>query len=200
MAKSVWVGVSPSSGSGNANIAISSTAQHTGREVRSSNVTFKAANCEDVVVAVNQAGKPENVSISASAAPPKMGQILTISGTTNSSKLTFAWGTGTLDLALPDTYKANSVDTDNGVAIAGDPGAIAQIPFSIAITVPANDSVSTLTKQLIVTDDAGNSDICLITQAAGDAYLTVTPLTVELDWEGSAETVAVSSNVAWTIS
>jgi phage tail sheath gpL-like len=168
-------------------------------------MTFKAANCEDVVRQVTQAGKPEFVSIASTAAIEKTGGTITISGTSNSKKLTFTLASGgTLELTLPATYTANSVSTENGADISGDPGASAEYAFSIQFAnVGANPTITAKTCQLIVTDDGGHTATCTITQAAGDPVLSVSPTSVTLDWNAySAETsasFAVTSNTNWTI-
>lgn len=200
MAKANWVNVNPSSGSGNANVNVSSNAPHTGRTARTTTLTWKAANVSDVVRTVNQAGKPEYVDIDASAASDKAGKVVTISGVSNSAKLTFSLGTGNLNISLPSSYTANSVTTTNGANISGDPGASAEYNFSIKITVPANESTTSQTRQIIVEDGAGNRDTCLLTLAAGDAYITIADSVIELDWQGTAVTVAVESNTSWMIS
>ena len=199
MAKANWVKVSPSQGSGDANVNVSSTAPHTGRVARTSVLTWKAANVADIQRTVNQAGKPAYVDIDNTASADKAGKVVTISGVSNSKKLTFSLGTGDLELALPSTYIANSVTTNNGTAISGDPGAAAEYNFSIVFTVPANESITAKTRQIIVTDEAGNRDTCTLTSAAGDAFVTVAEGTIELDWEGTAVTVAVQSNTTWSI-
>ena len=140
MAKASWVKVNPQSGSGDATVNVSSTAEHTGRVVRTTILTWKAANVQDVQRTVNQAGKPEYVDIADAASADKAGKVVTISGVSNSRKLTFSLGTGNLtDITLPATYTANSMSTSNGATISGDPGAAAEYTFSISITVPANN-------------------------------------------------------------
>jgi hypothetical protein len=206
MAYAQWLIPSKTSGSGNDTVNVTAGADNTGRNARSTNMTFKAANCEDVVRQVTQAGKPESVSLQATAAVDKTGVVtLTVTGTSNSSKLTFSLASGgSLPLTLPSSYTANSVSTDNGAAISGDPGASAEFPFSIAFSnIAANPTLSTRSVQLIVTDNAGNTATCTITQAAGDPTLSVSPASVQLDWNAaSAETSAsftVTSNTNWTI-
>ena len=168
-------------------------------------MTFKAANCPDVVRQVTQAGKPEFVTMQASASIDKVGGTVTITGTTNSSKLTFSLASGgTLDLTLPSSYTANSVSTNNGDAISGDPGATQEFPFSIQFaSVGANPDVTAKSCQLIVTDDAGHTATCTITQAAGDPTLSVSPASVTLDWDAYTESTSasfsVTSNTNWTI-
>ena len=104
-----------------------------------------------------------------------------------------------MNVTLPSTYTANSVSTNNGANISGDPGASAQYNFSIAINVPANTGTSALTRQIIVTGDGGQQDVCLLTLAAGDAYVTIAEGAIELDYLGTPVTVEVKSNTNWTI-
>lgn len=201
MAKANWLKVDPSQGSGNATVKVSSTAEHTGRKARTTTLTWKAANVQDIVRNVSQAGKPEHVSIADSASADKAGKLVTISGVSNSAKLTFSFGSGDLtDITLPNTYTANSVSTNNGAAISGDPGATAEYNFSIAITVPANTDISEKTRQIIVTNEAGDTAICTLRSAAGDAFVTVQEGTIELDYLGTAVSWSVESNTTWTIS
>lgn len=199
MAKANWIKVNPSSGSGNGSVSVSSTAAHTGRVVRTSFLTWKAANVADIVRNVNQAGKPEYVDISDNASADKVGGSVTIQGTSNSKRLTFSLGTGDLNIALPSTYLANSAMAQSGKDISGDPGASAEYIFSITISVPANDTISSMSRQIIVTDEAGHKDTCTLTLASGDAYVTIAAGDIELDWQGSAVSVAVQSNTSWEV-
>lgn len=206
MAYASWLLPSKTSGSGNDTVNVTAGADNTGRNARSTNMTFKAANCEDVVRAVTQAGKPEFVTIESTKSVAKGGvTTLTITGTSNSSKLTFSLASGgTLPLTLPSSYTANSVNTNNGAAISGDPGATAEFPFSIAFSnIGSNPTINSRSVQLIVTDNAGNSATCTITQAAGDATLSVSPASVQLDWDaataGTSASFTVTSNTNWTI-
>lgn len=199
MAKASWLSVTPASGSGNGNVSVSTAAAHTGRNSRSTTVTFKASGVSDQVATVNQAGKPEFVSIQSTASASKAGGTVTISGTTNSTKLTFGLGTGTLDITLPSSYLANSVSTNNGIAITGDPGAAQEFAFSIAITVPTNQGITSLSKQITVTSNGGQTSNCTLTQAAGDASLSINPATIDLTWEGTAQSITVTSNTSWTV-
>lgn len=200
MAKANWVKVDPNKGSGNATVNVSSLTEHTGRNARTTILTWKAANVADVERKVSQAGKPEYVDIDDSASSDKGGKVVTISGVSNSAKLTFAFGSGDLtNISLPSTYTANSVSTSNGANIAGDPGASAEYNFSISITVPPNEGITSLSRQVIVTDGAGHQDVCTLTLAAGDAYLTVQVGDIELGWEGNPVAVSVESNTTWTI-
>lgn len=206
MAYSNWLIPSKTQGSGNDTVNVTAASDNTGRSARQTQITFQAANVADVVRTVIQAGKPEFVNIQSAAAVSKDGvSVLTIEGTTNSSKLTFSLASGaTLVLTLPSAYNANSIETNNGAAIMGDPGASAEFPFSIQFSnIAKNGQVVEKTAQLIVTDAAGHTATCTIMQAAGDATLEVSPATVNLDWnaatEGTSASFAVTSNTNWSI-
>lgn len=207
MAYAQWLVPSKQSGSGNDTVNVTAGSNNTGRNSRSTNITFSASGVSDVVRQVTQAGKPEFVTIDATKSVSKSGvATLTISGTSNSSKLTFSLANGgTLVLTLPSSYIANSIQTDNGVAITGDPGASAEYSYSIAFTnIAENVTVDALTAQLIVTDNAGNEATCTITQAAGDVTLSVSPESVQLDWnaysESTSSSFTVTSNTNWSVS
>jgi hypothetical protein len=200
MAKASWAVVNPSSGSGNKTVNVSSSAEHTGRNARSTTLTITAANVEAKTVTVTQSGKPAYTDVQDSASAAKAGQNVTISGKANGKKLTFTLGTGNLQVSLPASFTAGGVSTSNGSEITGDPGATAEYDFSIVINVPVNGGISELTRQIIVTDEGGNTDTCLLTQAASDATLSVSKTSVELDYTGAAVSFDITSNTSWTIS
>ena len=200
MAKASWAVVNPSSGSGNKTVNVSSSTEHTGRTARQTTLTITAANVTPVTVDVNQAGKPQYVDSHDSASASKGGQNVTISGKSNSKALTFTLGAGSLSVTVPSAYTAASLNTENGQEIQGDPGASAEYVWSIVVNVPENDTIDELSRQIIVTDESGNSDICTLTQASGDATLTVSKTTVELDYTGTPVSIDITSNTSWTIS
>lgn len=199
MAKANWLNISPASGSGDGTVNFSSATNHTGRSARASIATFKASGVTDIPVNVNQAGKPEFVTIDETVTATKAGGNVTISGKSNSSKLAFTLGNGALAIELPAKYTANSLDTTNDTAIAGDPGAAAEYDYSIVIAVLANDDVEELSKQIIVTDAGGHAGTCQLKQAEGDPKLSVEPTTIELTWQGAAVSAAVTSNTSWSV-
>lgn len=201
MAYAPWVTPDKASGNGNDSVAWTGS-PHTGRTARTTNATFAASGVESKGLTIIQAGKAEFVTIDATAAVDKTGGTLTIHGVSNSSKLTFSLtGANGIGLVLPSSYKANSVNTNNGASIAGDPGAVQEYAFEITFTgIAENTSVSSLLSQLTVKTNNNQSAVCDITQAAGDAYLTISPSTINLTAAGTAVSVTVSSNTSWTIS
>ena len=196
-----WLTPSKLSGSGNDTVNVSANANNTGRNARTTNITFSAVGVEEVVRTVSQTGKPEFGTFNnSSASSDKAGGTLTLSGTSNSSALTFSKGTDNIGLTIPSSYTAAGITTDNGADITGDPGATQEYAWSIQFTIPANTGVDPLTCQIVVTDDAGHTSICTITLAAGDATLSVTPASVEIPWDGSTSaSFTVTSNTNWTI-
>lgn len=195
--------VSPNKVSGNGNDTVAWTGQqYTGRTARQTTATFAASGVDPKTLTIIQAGKTEFVTVDPTASVPKTGGTLTIHGRSNSSKLTFALtGTNGIGLVLPTKYIANSVETNNGVAITGDPGAAQEYEFEITFTgINENTTIDSLISQLTVTTNNNQTGTCQITQAAGDPYLTISPTTINLTAAGTAESVTVSSNTAWTIS
>ena len=206
MAYASWANPNKTSGNGNDTVSWSAS-EHTGREARQTYATFTASGVSpSPQLTIIQSGKTEFVSFTSStAAVDKAGGTLTITGTSNSSKLTFTLtSTNGIGLTLPATYTANSVSTNNGAAITGDPGATQQYSFSITFTgIGENTTTSSRTSQITVTPNSGSSDAvtCDITQAAGDAYLTISPNTITIPAAGTpAQSVTVSSNTNWSIS
>jgi hypothetical protein len=206
MAYANWLIPSKTQGSGNDTVNVTAGTDNTGRSPRQTTMTFKASGVSDVARTVIQAGKPEFVNIQSAAAVSKDGvTTLTIEGTSNSQALTFSLTSGgTLPLTLPASYLANSVSTTNGADITGDPGATSEFPFSIQFSnIAANPTISSRSVQLVVTDHAGHTSTCTITQAEGVPTLSVSPDSVQIDWNAaSAETSAsftVTSNTNWSI-
>lgn len=119
-------------------------------------------------------------SDSPNASVQKTGGNVTITGKSNSTKLTFAVTPAEengLTLQLPANYTAAGKTTANGAVIAYDPGAAGEFVWSITISdVPANVTIEELTATLKVTAAGGQIANVTVTQAAGDS-------TIELDKE-----------------
>lgn len=202
MAHASWVEPNKTSGSGNDTVSWVGDV-NTGRNSRQTTAVFSASGVESKTLTIIQAGKTEFVDIADTSAVAKNGGTVTITGTSNSSKLTFSLtGSNNINLTLPSSYLAASVNTNNGAAITGDPGATGEYTFSITFTgISANATITALSSQLTVTTNNGTTDTCAITQAAGDPYLTISPTTINLTAAGVADSaVTVSSNTSWDVS
>ena len=203
MAKPAWLTTTPSTGSGNGTIS-NSASEHTGRVARTGTVTVTGTGVTNpVTYQVSQSPKAEFAEFDngASMSAPKAGGTVTVTGKSNSSKLTFSWAGQVIDVTIPTNYTAGGASASNGTAIAGDPGATAQFAFSIALTFPANATIEEITRSLIVTDNAGNTAQIAIVQAAGDATLSVSPASITIPQAGTpAVSVTVTSNTSWSVS
>lgn len=197
-----FVTIDPVSGSGNMAVNISGD-KYTGRVQRSMNFIAMTNGGVSKALVVNQEAATETVTVdSPSASVPKAGGTVTITGKSNSTKLTFTSAPAEdngLTLTLPENYTAAGIQTANGAVIADDPGATGEFVWSITISdVPENVTVEELVNTLSVTAAGGQKAQVTITQAAGDSMLELDKETINLDVNGTAQVVNVTSNDAWT--
>lgn len=197
-----FVTVDPVSGSGDQAVNFSGE-KHTGRIQRTINLTVTTNGGAKKALVVNQAAAAEVVrSDSPNASVQKTGGNVTITGKSNSTKLTFAVTPAEengLTLQLPANYTAAGKTTANGAVIAADPGAAGEFVWSITISgVPANVSIEDLTATLKVTAAGGQTANVTVTQAAGDSTIELDKEIINLDVNGTQQTVNVTSNDSWT--
>lgn len=197
-----FVTVDPVSGSGNQAVNFSGE-KHTGRLQRTIDLTATTNGGAKKALVVNQAAADEAVRPdSPNASVQKKGGNVTITGKSNSTKLTFAVvpdKKNGLKLALPINYTAAGKTTTNGSVIADDPGAIGEFVWSITISdVPANVTIEELTATLWVTAAGGQMASVTITQAVGDSTIELDKKTIDLNANGTQQTVNVISNDSWT--
>lgn len=197
-----FVTVDPVSGSGDQAVNFSGD-KHTGRLQRTINLTVTTNGGAKKALVVNQAAAAEVVrSDSPNASVQKTGGNVTITGKSNSTKLTFAVTPAEengLTLQLPANYTAAGKPTANGAIIADDPGAAGEFVWSITISnVPANVTIEELTATLKVTAAGGQIANVTVTQAAGNSTIELDKETINLDVNGTQQTVNVTSNDSWT--
>lgn len=198
--------VTPSFGSNNGAIEISSKTPYNGRNDRSSTITGKiVGESNSVTINVTEEGFDEFVDIALTIVDvDKDGQTLTINGTSNSSKLTFSWDSNGIGIASVTTYKVNgSITASSGTDITGDPGANEAFEFKVTLTIPKNTTTSRRISNLKVTANNSTSDSVSIVQAAGDKYLWLviennTLANVKIPQSGEIKTVEILSNTDWT--
>lgn len=201
-----WLTATPPTG-GSINTTITAAA-HTGRSNRTGVVTFTvtAGGSKTAKFNATQTAKAEFVSWAQSTySATKSGGTVTMTGTSNSSKITFSLKSGgSIVATIPTTYTANSNTTNNGAAISGDPGSSAQFSFSIGIIIPPNLTINTKSCVIVATPNSGTAVEATINQAAGDVTLDVSPTTITLPASGTASgddgKVNVTSNTSWTVS
>lgn len=198
-----FVTFNPGSGDGNRAVIVSGE-KYEGREQRTLQVEFGAESGNVKKVAtINQAPVAEFVKIDSTASVGKEGGTVTINGTSNSAKLTFSLTpdeTHPLTLEIPASYQAAGKATNNDTAIADDPGATGAFAFSIVFSdIAANTNVNDLVNTLEVTAAGGRTANTVITQAAGDPFLKIDKNVINLDANGTPQTINVDANIRWTI-
>ena len=164
MAKSSWLTVSPTSGFGNKTIQ-NIGAAHTGRLQRQTVVTGRAIGIAMTkTYTVTQKAKEEFITIGASSySVANTGGIVTVSGTSNSPKLTVSVGSG----GTLGSLVVNGSTITNGSDISGDPGATAQYSWSIQIQVGENLTAVQRGINVTVTGSSSSvTDTVQIVQAA----------------------------------
>lgn len=205
MAKPTWLSLNPTTGSGNGTIVNTGT-EHTGRVAREGNVTVTAVGvATPKTYKVTQKPKSEFVEFTngPEMAFNKEAGTLSITGKSNSSKLTFAFVGEAYEVELPTTFTAAGKTATNGEAIADDPGATAEYEFALELTIPANDTVDEIERTIKVTANGAQAAQIVVKQAAGDARIELEGLTdggIVLEADGSAVSVDVVSNTTWTVS
>lgn len=205
MAKPSWLNVSPTSGNGTKTLTNSSSA-HTGRNPRSGTVTVTSTDLSvSKTYTVEQAALAEFVSFDSGTtqAVSKSGGTVTVKGTSNSPKLQFSWAPGaTATINSSYTVKVNGTTSSatNNTAISGDPGKDAQYEFTVTISnIPTNATTSEVNYVIVATTNNNTTKQITLKQAAGDAYVTITPIEVTIPYTGTSQTVSVSSNTTWSV-
>lgn len=198
-----FVTFNPGSGDGDQAVTVSGE-RYEGRVQRTLQVEFGAESGNVKKGAtINQAPAAEFVRIDSTASVGKKGGTVTINGTSNSTKLTFSLTpdeTHPLTLELPSNYQAAGKATNNGAVIADDPGATGGFAFSIVFSgIPENANVNDLVNTLKVTAAGGQAANTVITQTAGDPFLEIDKKVINLDANGTHQTINVNANIRWTI-
>lgn len=131
----------------------------------------------------------------------KDGGIITLTGKSNSQKITFSKGTGGIIGANIAAIKftANGAEATSGTAISGDPGAKAKYSFSLTLTAAANETIEARTQQIIATANGGQKATTTLNQTAGDPFIEVAPTSVDVLQDGSAVQVTVDTNTTFTV-
>lgn len=198
-----FVTFNPGSGDGDQAVTVSGE-KYEGRVQRTLQVEFGAeSGSVKKSATINQAAAAEFVKIDPTASVGKGGGTVTIKGTSNSTKLTFSLTpdkSNPLALKIPASYQAAGKVTNNGAVIADDPGATGGFAFSIVFSgIAANTKINDLVSTLKVTAAGGQTANTVITQTAGDPFLEIDKEVINLDVNGTPQTINVNANIKWTI-
>lgn len=196
--------VSPSTGSGDTTLQVKAETAYRGNRV----VQLAAFEVEGAGVATKKqfvaSHLPADEFIEFDNKKPavdKGGGTVTLTGKSNSQKITFSKGNGNIIGANIAAIKfiANGVEATSGTAISGDPGAKAKYSFRLTLTAAANETIESRTQQIIATANGGQKATATLTQTAGDPFIEVAPTQIDVPQDGSAVQVSVDTNTTFTV-
>lgn len=196
--------VSPSTGSGDTILQVKAETANRGNRVAQT-ATFEvegAGVSEKKQFVANHLPADEFISFdNTSPAVDKGGGAVTLTGKSNSQKITFLKGTG--DIIGADItairFTANGVGATSGTDISGDPGAKAKYTFSLTLNAAENETIEARTQQIIATANGGQRATATLHQTAGDPFIEVTPIEIDVPQDGSAVQVTVDTNTTFTV-
>lgn len=196
--------VSPSTGSGDTTLQVKAETAHRGNRV----VQLATFEVEGAGVAMKKqfvaSHLPADEFIEFDNKKPavdKGGGTVTLTGKSNSQKITFSKGTGNIisaDLTAIN-FTANGVGAKSGTNISGDPGAKAKYNFSLTLTAAENETIEARTQQIIATANGGQRATATLNQTAGDPFIEVAPTKIDVPQDGSAVQVNVDTNTTFTV-
>ena len=111
------------------------------------------------------------------------------------ASITFAVDSDASDWLTAGKLVVGTEQYNSGASIKGDPGASNVYAFEITFTAAANPTVNTRTGHITV-----NGQKYTVTQAAGDATLSVSPTSLTFAAAGETKQITITTNTAWTIS
>lgn len=196
--------VNPSTGSGDTTLQVKAETANRGNRVAQT-ATFEV---EGTGVAKKQQFVANHIPadefiefVNTSPAVDKGGGTITLIGKSNSQKITFSKGTGDIISANIAAIKftANGAEATSGTAISGDPGAKAKYNFNLTLTAAANETIKARTQQIIAMANGGQKATVTLNQTAGDPFIEVAPIKIDVPQDGSAVQVTVDTNTTFTV-
>lgn len=196
--------VSPSKGSGDTTLQVKAETVNRGNRVVQT-ATFEV---EGTGVAVKKQFVARHIPAAEfiefdniNPAVDKGGGIVTLTGKSNSSKITFSKGTGEIINANITAIKftVNGVEATSGTNISGDPGAKAKYSFTLTLTAAVNETIKARTQQIIAAAAGGQKATTTLNQTAGDPFIEVAPTQIDVPQDGSAVQVTVDTNTTFTV-
>ena len=196
--------VNPSTGSGDTTLQVKAETANRGNRV----VQLATFEVEGAGVAVKKQFVASHLPAAEfiefdtnKPAVDKNGGIVTLTGNSNSPKITFSKGDGDIIGANIAAIKftANGVEATSGTNIPGDPGAKAKYNFSLTLTAAVNETIEARTQQIIATANGGQRATATLTQTAGDPFIEVIPTKIDVPQDGSAVQVTVDTNTTFTV-
>lgn len=191
-AKPSWITLSAVKGTGNSQVEVTAPV-YKGRNGRSGSITVAVEDLtEDVTL--QQKGSTIWDVTTKSLAFVKTGEAKKFTGNSNLAAITFAVDSDASWLTAGKLI-VNKKEYNSGAEIEGDPGADDVYAFEITFTAAANPTVNTRSGHVTV-----NGQKYTVTQAAGDATLSVSPTALTFAAAGETKQITITTNTAWTIS
>lgn len=192
-AKPSWITLSAVGGTGNSQVNVTAPV-YKGRNGRSGVITVAVGNLSEDVTLQQEGSMIWDVT-TRSLAFIKTGEAKKFTGNSNLASITFAVDSDASSWLTAGKLVVNKKEYNSGTEINGDPGADTVYAFEITFTAAANPTVKIRTGNITV-----NGQKYTVTQAAGDATLSVSPTTLIFAAEGGIKQITITTNTAWTIS
>lgn len=191
-AKPSWITLSAVEGTGNSRVNVTAPI-YKGRNGRSGLITVTVEDLTEDVTLKQEGSMIWDVTTQ-SLAFVKTGEAKKFTGNSNLASITFAVDSNVSWLTAGKLV-VNKKEYNSGTEIAGDPGANNIYAFEITFTAAANPTVNSRTGYITV-----NGQKYSVTQAAGDATLTVSPTALTFVAKGETKQIIITTNTSWTIS
>lgn len=191
-AKPSWITLSAVEGTGNSQVDVTAPV-YKGRNGRSGLITVAVEDLTEDVTLQQEGSTIWDVTTQ-SLAFVKGGEAKKFTGNSNLAAITFAVDSDASWLTADKLVVAGQ-QYNSGAEIEGDPGADDVYAFEITFIAAANPTVNTRTGHITV-----NGQKYTVTQAAGDATLSVSPTALTFAAAGETKQITITTNTAWTIS
>ena len=191
-AKPSWITLSAVEGTGNSQVDVTAPV-YKGRNGRSGLITVAVEDLTEDVTLQQEGSTIWDVTTQ-SLAFVKGGEAKKFIGNSNLAAITFAVDSDASKWLTAGKLIVNEKKYNSGAEIEGDPGADDVYAFEITFTAAA-PTVNTRTGNITV-----NGQKYAVTQAAGDATLTVSPTALTFAAAGETKQITITTNTAWTIS
>lgn len=192
-AKPSWITLSAVEGTGNSQVDVTAPV-YKGRNGRSGLITVAVEDLTEDVTLQQEGSTIWDVTTQ-SLAFVKTGEAKKFTGNSNLASITFVVDSNASSWLTAGKLVVNTKEYNSGAEIEGDPGANDVYAFEITFTAAANPTVNTRTGNITV-----NGQKYTVTQAAGDATLSVYPTALTFAAAGETKQITITTNTAWTIS
>lgn len=208
MGKAEWIKLSQESGSGDASVAVSSNQIHTGREARTSIITWVAEDVEPIKRTVIQEGAGARTILKGGNHITTNAKRFLLYGISNDAGLGFRTpSNNTMPYQVDSEMNVAGVKVtlidDVITKIPGDPGAKQTYSFNVGVTItPSSDEPPTEEQSGFITIVGVFGDPITVTikwVPDEKRYIIVPEGDIVLDADGTPVTIEVQSNTSWVI-